>query len=48
MDVDDFQSPQARQLNYVGISRAEALLYVLYDESKNAEREQMLIASFKN
>lgn len=47
MDVDDFRSPQARLLNYVGISRAEALLYIFYDESKNAEREQMLIESFK-
>lgn len=47
MDVDDFKSPQARSLNYVGISRAEAMLYLFYDEKKNNEREQMLLESFK-
>lgn len=46
IDVDSFSEQQVRLLNYVGVSRASTLLYVLYDRSKENERQTMMVNSF--
>lgn len=43
VDVDGFTSPYDRALNYVGMSRAKALLYIFYDEKIRDEYEKMVI-----
>lgn len=45
-DVDSFSDSRSRFLNYVAISRACSLLYILYDSSKEQERQTMLISGF--
>lgn len=47
-DVDGFSDQQVRLLNYVAISRASSLLYVLYDKHVENERQQMIVKSFSN
>jgi len=44
IDVDSFSEQTVRLLNYVAISRASALLYILYDSSKEKERQDMLVS----
>ena len=46
IDVDGFTATQMRLLNYVAISRASSLLYVLYDCSKENERQTMILNSY--
>lgn len=46
IDVDDFSEQTARLLNYVAISRASSLLYILYDSHKEHERQNMIVSSF--
>ena len=46
IDVDGFTATYMRLLNYVAISRASSLLYVLYDSSKENERQTMILDSF--
>ena len=46
VDVDSFSDQQIRLLNYVAISRASTLLYVLYDSHKENERQSMMVSSF--
>ena len=46
IDVDGFSDQNARLLNYVAISRASSLLYILYDSSKEQERQNMLISGY--
>lgn len=41
-DVDQFKDSNARLLNYVAVSRACAKLYILYDSSVEAERQEMI------
>ncbi len=45
-DVDSFSDYQVRLLNYVAVSRASALLYVLYDSHKEQERQMMMVNSY--
>ena len=45
-DVDDFKGKSSCMLNYVAISRASTLLYVLYDKSKEADRQDMMLSSY--
>lgn len=45
-DVDGFSDQTVRLLNYVAISRASSLLYVLYDEHKEQERQNMMVSSY--
>ncbi len=42
MDVDQFKDSNSRLLNYVAVSRACAKLYILYDISVEAERQEMI------
>lgn len=46
IDVDGFSATQLRLLNYVAISRASSLLYVLYDSHKESERQNMMVSSY--
>ncbi len=46
IDVDGFTDQTLRLLNYVAISRATSLLYILYDSSKEEERQNMLVSGF--
>ena len=46
IDVDGFTEHTLRMLNYVAISRASTLLYVLYDKSKESERQNMMVTSY--
>ena len=46
IEVDSFSDPTVRLLNYVAISRASALLYILYDSSKEQERQEMLVSGY--
>ena len=46
MDVDGFSDQTVRMLNYVAISRACSLLYILYDSSKEQERQKMLVSGY--
>lgn len=46
IDVDGFEREEDRLLNYVSISRAAFLLYILYDEKKESERQRMLLKSY--
>jgi len=46
IDVDDFSEQTARLLNYVAISRASSLLYILYDSHKEHERQNMMVSNF--
>lgn len=41
-DVDAFTSQSVKLLNYVGISRASSKLYILYDNDKDEERQEMI------
>lgn len=41
-DVDAFTSQSVKLLNYVGISRASSKLYILYDNNKDEERQEMI------
>lgn len=41
-DVDAFTSQSVKLLNYVGISRASSKLYILFDNNKDEERQQMI------
>ncbi len=43
IDIENFESKQARLLNYVAVSRARTLLYVLYNEDVENERQKMLL-----
>ena len=45
-DVDRFSDHQIKLLNYVAVSRASALLYILYDRHKEQERQMMMLNSF--
>lgn len=46
IDVDSFSDHQIRLLNYVAVSRASALLFVLYDRRKENDRQTMMVNSF--
>lgn len=46
IDVDGFSDQTIRLLNYVAISRASSLLYILYDSAKEQERQDMLVSGF--
>ena len=46
IDVDGFADQQVRLLNYVAVSRASSLLYVLYDCRKEQERQNMIVKNF--
>lgn len=46
IDVDGFSDQMARLLNYVAISRASSLLYILYDATKEPERQKLLVNGF--
>lgn len=46
IDVDRFLGDDIRLINYVAASRACAMLYVLYDQAAEAERQQMIMASY--
>ena len=46
VDVDSFSDETARLLNYVAISRASSLLYILYDAAKEQERQNMLVSGY--
>ena len=46
IDVDGFSDQAVRMLNYVAISRACSLLYILYDSSKEQERQNMLVSGY--
>ena len=46
VDVDGFSDQTIRLLNYVAISRASSLLYILYDSSKEQERQNMLVSGY--
>lgn len=46
IDVDGFSDKSVRLLNYVAISRAGSLLYILYDSSKEQERQNMLVSGY--
>lgn len=46
IDVDGFSAQQLRLLNYVAVSRACSLLYVLYDVKKEDERQNMMLNSY--
>ncbi|MBE5985961.1 MAG: DUF2075 domain-containing protein, partial [Paenibacillaceae bacterium] len=46
IDVDGFSEQTVRLLNYVAISRASSLLYILYDSQKEHERQNMMVSSF--
>ena len=48
MDIDGFSYHQSRLLNYVAISRACSLLYVLYDSNSEDDRQKMMVSSFEN
>ena len=46
IDVDRFSEDDTRLLNYVAASRACAMLYVLYDQNVEQERQQMIVNSY--
>ena len=46
IDVDGFSDQTIRLLNYVAISRASSLLYILYDIGKEEERQTMLVSGY--
>lgn len=46
IDLDSYSDQASRLLNYVAISRATSLLYIMYDESKKQEREEMVLQGF--
>ena len=46
IDVDRFSEDDIRLLNYVAASRACAMLYVLYDQNAEQERQQMIVSSY--
>jgi len=43
IDIDNFDTEQSRLLNYVAVSRARTMLYVLYSEEAESQRQKMLI-----
>lgn len=43
IDIENFEQEQNRLLNYVAVSRARTLLYVLYSQKSENERQKMLI-----
>lgn len=45
IDIDGFSDSSLRILNYVAISRACSLLYLLYDKNKEDERQTMLASN---
>ena len=45
-DVDSFSDETVRLLNYVAVSRASTLLFVLYDTHKEMERQRMMVNSY--
>lgn len=47
IDLDDFWDKDCRYLNYVGISRACAALYVIYDAKCENDRQQMIGMNFQ-
>lgn len=46
IDVDHFSDEETRLLNYVAVSRACAMLYVLYDCNAEQERQNMILSGF--
>jgi superfamily I DNA/RNA helicase len=46
-DVDSFTDSRAKMLNYIAISRACSLLYILYDSSQESARQSMLVKGFQ-
>lgn len=46
IDVDRLMDDDARLLNYVAASRACAMLYVLYDQQVEQERQNMILSGF--
>ena len=42
VDVDQFTDPDSRLINYVAVSRACAKIYILYDETVENERQEMI------
>ena len=46
IDVDNFSDQTVRLLNYVAISRASSLLYILYDSAKEQERQNLLVSGY--
>lgn len=42
IDIDCFSESVQQNLNYVGISRATSLLYIIYDKSSEDDRQMML------
>ena len=46
IDVDRFSDEDTRLLNYVAASRACAMLYVIYDQKAEQERQGMMLSGF--
>lgn len=46
IDVDRFSDEDTRLLNYVAASRACAMLYVIYDQKAEQERQWMMLSGF--
>ena len=46
IDVDRLMDDDVRLLNYVAVSRACAMLYVLYDQQVEQERQNMILSGF--
>ena len=48
LDVDGFEGERDRRLNYVGMSRAKVMLYMFYQEDKEAERQRVISENLEN
>lgn len=46
IDIDLFSGEAIRLMNYVAISRASTMLYVLYDSNVERERQDMILSGF--
>lgn len=46
IDVDSFSEDTIKLLNYVAVSRATTMLFVLYDVNKETERQKMLTNNY--
>lgn len=46
LDMDSFSDERRRLLNYVAISRARTMLYIMYDENAESERQQMMLSGY--
>lgn len=46
IDIDGFKQNDERLINYVAMSRARSLLEIFYEETKEDERQQMMMNTF--